>query len=123
MRRSPETLIKGLRNRKHRIVAYSIWSVVSLCLLVAALFLLFKATSGLVPKESDDLQLHVIMGQQMLVGITFIEAMSLLIGLCVGASIGLLVGEVATFTKNDLLVNLWDRVQALEQSQPTPSDP
>jgi hypothetical protein len=123
MRRSPESLVNRLRNRKRRIVCYTILIIAGLLLLAAAGFVLVKSIGDLAFREGDDLQLHVVIGQQILVGIAFLDAMSLLLATGIGAAIAMLVGEVTSFTKDDLLVNLWDRVQALEQSEPIDSQP
>jgi hypothetical protein len=117
MRRSPEVLVKRLRNRKFRIIGYSVLIIVGLCLIAWHWFVLTTLTSDLVPKEGDDLLWHAVLSQQLLPGIACLEAVLLLLGVGIGAVIALLIGEVTAFTKNDLLVNLWDRVEALEQSQ------
>ena len=122
MPRSPEALVARLRNRKGRIIGYSILSVLLAIVAAGSWFVLTKAISGLLPKEGEDLFLHVVFGQQMLVGIACMQTMFFLLALGLGATVGVLIGELTTFTKQDLLVHLWDRVQALEQSQPPPAN-
>ena len=78
--------------------------------------------TGLVPKEGEDLLWHVVLGQQTLAGIAYVQTMLFLLGLGVGTTVALLIGELTTCTKNDLLVHLWDRVQALERSLPPPAN-
>ena len=118
MRRSPEKLIARLRNRRSRIIALSVCVVVGLGVLAYGWFVLVTLYSDLVPKEADDVLLHVVMNQYMILAIANIGGSSLLVASLVGIAIGLLLTEVSGFTKNDLLANLWDRVQALERSQP-----
>jgi hypothetical protein len=118
MRRSPEVLIARLRNKKSRIIASGIFTVVLLGLLAWYWFLLITTCQSLVPREGENLAFHVVFTQQLLVGIAFIQCISLFLALGVGLSIGMLINELSGFTKNDLLVQLWDRVQALERSQP-----
>jgi len=118
MRGSPEVLIARLRNRKKRIVAYSIFSVVCLGLLGVHWFVLVDMCRSLVPQEGEDLALHAVLSQQVFFAAACMHATSLLLACLLGLAVGALVCEVMTFTKNDLLVELWDRVQALERSKP-----
>ena len=116
MRRSLEALVTGLRNRKRRIVAYSILSVVFLGLAAWQWYVLSDAVRFLLPKEGEDPVSRVVMGQAMMPGIAAMIAALFLLAAVIGVMIGLLITEAAMFTKSDLLVQLWDRVQALERS-------
>jgi hypothetical protein len=119
MRRSPDALVARLRNRKGRIIGYSVLSAVCLALLAGHLFLVGRMTTGLVPRQGDDLLVSVVVGQQTIVAIAFLQTMSLVLAVGLGVAGAALIGELMVCTKNDLLVHLWDRVQALEQSQAT----
>jgi hypothetical protein len=76
----------------------------------------FTLFFDLVPKEGDNLQPHVALGQPLIVGITCMQTMAFFLTMCLAAAVGALINELTTFTKTDLLVSLWDRVQALEET-------
>lgn len=122
MRRSPEVTVSRLRNRKGRIIGYGILSVILAGMAAGHWVVLTKLITGLAPREGEDLLLHVVIGQQMLGGITCLQTILFLLALGFGATVAGLIAELTTFTKNDLLVHLWDRVQALEQLQPSPAN-
>jgi hypothetical protein len=73
--------------------------------------------------------LHVLKSQQLVWAIANTTAISYLLAAVVGLFLGSLVTEAFMFTKDDLLVDLWDRVQALERQQmsnppvPNPQSP
>jgi hypothetical protein len=127
MRRSPEALIARLRNRRSRITIYSVSLTVSSALLAASVYLLIEMVSFLAPKEGEGLALSQVAREYSLVGVAVLQVMSLMLILGASLFFAMLVAEIATFTKNDLLLDLSDRVQALERSQsanpepPTPS--
>src|SRR5208282_4627147 len=114
MRGSPDALVARLRNRKGRMITCGILSIMFASVGAGGCFVVTKAITGLVPREGEDLLMHVVFGQQMLVGIAHMQTVVLLLALGLGATLTALIGELTTFTKNDLLVHLWDRVQALE---------
>ena len=122
MRRSPEVMVSRLRNRKDRIIVYGILSIILAGMAAGYWFVLVKMITGLTPKEGEDLLMHVVFGQQMLVGITCMQTIFFLLAMGLGATVAGLITELTMFTKSDLLVNLWDRVQALEQPQPPPAN-
>jgi len=122
MRRSPEVMVSRLRNRKGRIIAYGILSIIIAGTAAGYWFVLTKMITGLAPKEGEDLLTHVVFGQQMLLGITCKQTIFFLLAMGLGAAAAGLITELTMFTKSDLLVDLWDRVQALEQPQSPPAN-
>ena len=117
MRRTPELLIARLRNRKGRIISFGVLSVICLGALINYWLLMTDAVDSLVPKEGDDLLLHVVIGQQMVVGIALMQTLLILLAMGLGFAATSLINEISGCTKMDLVVELWDRVQALERSQ------
>jgi len=117
MRRTPELLIARLRNRKGRIIAYGVLSVIFLGVLINYWLLMTDAVDSLVPKEGDDLLLHVVTGQYMVLGIALMQTLFILLAMGLGFAATSLLNEISGCTKMDLVVELWDRVQALERSQ------
>lgn len=117
MRRTPELLIARLRNRKGRIITYGVLSVICLGVLINHWLLLTEAITGLSLKEGDDLLLHVVAGQYMVLGIALMQTLFILLAMGLGFAAASLLNEISGCTKMDLVVELWDRVQALERSQ------
>ena len=115
--KTAEALIGRLRNRRGRIVAYAVTSVA--CAVISGMYWWhsIRLTSQLVPAENDDPLLHLTTSQAMLPSIVMCYTFATVWALGLGLSVGKLVGELATYTKNQLLVELWDRVTALEKSQ------
>lgn len=123
MRRSPEKLIERLRNHKGRIKIYAFFVVVSLALLMASVYLLIETYGWLLPDEEGNLALTDVAREHLSIGAAFLQVVSLMLVSVFGLAVGLLISEVTTFTKNDLLVQLWDRVHALERCQPVDPQP
>jgi fatty acid desaturase len=119
MRGSPEALVSRLRNRTRRLVAYSILIPIFLGMLAMNWFLLTSMYSQFVPKEGEDPLAHVMMGQSILLGITGLGVGTFGLALVCAFLIAQLVTETCCFTRNDLLVHMYDRLQALEQSRST----
>jgi len=119
MRRSPEALIAGLRNRKRRIVTYSVLAVIFLGLAAIALFVASRAYAGLVPREGEKLVFRAALDHLMLVGIARMQTIAIVFAIAFGLAGAALLIEIMEFTRSDLLVYLWDRVQALEKAQAT----
>jgi hypothetical protein len=117
MQRSPEALVAKLRNKKSRIILYSILSLLFLGSLVFYLCVLSHASQSLIPKEGEEPTVHNYLLPVMLQLISALITMSMLIAAGLGISIGSLYVEFTSFTKNELLVQLWDRVQELEKTQ------
>lgn len=115
MRRTPEALIDRLRNRKNRIVAFSICAVLCLSLFIFSLWVFVKASNSLTLTDGQDIVLHVAIMRVTVPLLVYTQMAVLIAGAVACVFAGLAVTEVTTFTKNDLLVNLWDRVEVLEQ--------
>ena len=115
--RSAEALVAHLRKRKRRIIGHIVCLVVSLGMLAVFGWLIFDLYHRIVPKNEADLAIvHLVQLQQVTVAIAFIQSMMLLFALGFGYATGMLLNELTTFTKDELLVNLWDRVNLLEKS-------
>ena len=110
-------MVARLRNRKGRIIAWSILSVVWLGGLAVQLIALNWMITDFMPKEGDELLTRAVVGQRMLRNIAFLQTVAYFVALVLATAVLFLIAELTMFTKHDLLVNLWDRVQALEQSQ------
>jgi hypothetical protein len=110
-------MVARLRNRKGRIIAWSILSVVCLGGLAVQLIALNWMITDFMPKEGDELLTRAVVGQRMLRNIAFLQTVAYFVALVLATAVLFLIAELTMFTKHDLLVNLWDRVQALEQSQ------
>lgn len=119
MHRSPEALVAGLRKRKSRIVTFSILTIACGGLLAMSLYVAARGYSLLVPKEGDDLAFHVTMAVPIVPAIAFCQTMAVVYAMGLGLAAAMLIGELTSFTKNDLLVELWDRVQSLEKARST----
>jgi hypothetical protein len=115
-------LVSRLRNRKRRIVTYSIVVVVLLGGLSIQWFKLAMMWSFLTPKEGGDLLLHVAMCQPMVVWMATACASTLVLAMVCTYFVVELITEIFGVTRNDLLVQMWDRLQALERSQTTPAN-
>jgi hypothetical protein len=128
MRRSrealSEALVSHLRNRKRRIVTYSIFVILLLGGLAIQCFKLTMMWSFLAPKEGDDLLWHVAMCQPIVVWMATACASTLVLAMvCTYAVVKLIADIFGVTTRDDLLVQIWDRLQALERSQTTPANP
>jgi len=113
---SPEVLVARLRNRKGRVIGYAVLSTVLAALTAAHWIMAARGMADLVPEEGKDVLVHLAVGQAMVVGIAFLQSAGLLLAAGLGATVAALITELTMFTKTDLLVRLWDRVQVLEQS-------
>ena len=116
MKRSPEVLIARMRKRKRRIVGLAMLLVILVCGLVWNYWMFALLCQDLVPKEGDDLATHAIMSQSLLFGVAILHSMIMVLAAFVGLAAGALITELFMFTKTDLLLQLWDRVQLLERS-------
>jgi hypothetical protein len=116
MRRSPEVLVARLRNRKGRIIVLSILTVICIGALAFQWVMLNRMLTDLLHIESERL------ARVLLVGVVSLETAAFFLALCLAAAVAALITEFTVFTKSELLVNLWDRVRALEQSQTLPAN-
>jgi hypothetical protein len=121
MRRSPETFVARLRNRKRRIIVYSTLLAVCLGSLVLYWHVSTSACVNLLARETEEPAINAVLSHQLIIGIAFMQTMMLLLCVCVGVLGGTLIVNLTAFTKDDLLVQLWDRVQSLEKSHAPPA--
>jgi hypothetical protein len=116
MRRSPEKLIARLRNRKIRTIGSGVLTLVFSAMLAVNWSLLALFSSSMAIKEGEDPVLHLVIWQPMVLGISTLVGTSLFLASLVGFFAGMLLNHVTGCTKDDLLVQLWDRVEILERS-------
>ncbi len=109
-------MVARLRNRKGRIIGFSVLSVLCFGTVALNLLLLNRMLTDLLHVESEH------MARALLFGIASLETLTLFFAMGLVLAVGLLTTELMVFTKSDLLVNLWDRVRALEQSQRVPAN-
>jgi asparagine N-glycosylation enzyme membrane subunit Stt3 len=109
-------MVARLRNRKGRIIAWSGLSVFFLVMLALHLLMLTRMLTDLLHIESER------MVRAVLFGVVSLEIVAFLLALGLAAAVAALITEFTVFTKSELLVNLWDRVRALEQSQAVPAN-
>ena len=117
-----EALVSRLRNRKRRIVSNSIVVVLLLGGLAIQWFKLAMMQSFLTPKEGDDLLRHVAMCQPLIVWIATACASTAILATVCSYFVVTLITEIFGVTRNGLLVQICDRLQALERSQTTPAN-
>jgi uncharacterized membrane protein YhaH (DUF805 family) len=122
MRGSPEKLIAGLRRKRLRIIASGILSVVLLGLLIAQWCLIGTVWHDSVFKEHSDLLFHVAMQQMMVIPTCSLIAQSMLVAALLGIMMAIFFINLLAYSKDDLLVELWDRIEALEHSIATQSE-
>jgi hypothetical protein len=122
MRRSAELLVARLRNRRKRIVVDSILTVASLAAIAVIWYFINRLAASLVPREVGDPSLELARLQYVLaISLPLFGLLYLMMLFCaalLGFSVSELVRAIAGFSNCDLLVNLWDRVQALESGRP-----
>jgi hypothetical protein len=122
MRRSPEALVSRLRNRRGRIITYSILAVISLALAAMQWFLAMCLYSDLIPKGDEDATaIRALLAPQFAVSTAVVLMVAFFFCLLFAQNIVMLIVEATGYTRNDLLVELWDRVQALESGRPGPA--
>jgi hypothetical protein len=122
MKRSPEALVASLRvkkNKKWRIVTHTFVVLVLLnlvayycCVLASNLFVAL-----LLPQNPGGHTIYSLIHGTLLYKFAFLNSLTMFLAACLGIEAMNLVTELTTFAKDDLLVQLWDRVQALEMSQ------
>jgi hypothetical protein len=118
MPQSPDVLIKRLRNRKRRVVVHVIFVVACASFLATGWIVVTRGYALLVAREGEDLLFRVNSAEVALPVIAFWQTFTVLAGLALGCSSAMLIAELTAFTKDDLLVDLYDRVTALERANP-----
>lgn len=117
MRRSPEVYVAGLRRRKRRVVQ---WLVVAVTFGGPLVVNLYGAVNGYsLLRDGLAIQPAIV---EILALVTFLQTMAIFCAVGLGLAVAMFIIELTQFTKNDLLVELWDRVQALEESRPAPAN-
>ncbi|MBN1395671.1 MAG: hypothetical protein JW959_11660 [Pirellulales bacterium] len=122
MKRSPEKMIARLRNRKSRIIASMILSMLLLMLLSWQWYVVECIWKDSLFMEHEDLLFHVAIQQMLFIPASTLIAQSMLVAALLGLAVGSLFVNLFAYSKDDLLVNLWDRLQALEKSKQNEKD-
>jgi hypothetical protein len=124
MRKSPEVLISRLRNRKKRIVVDSVQTVACLAAVAVIWYFINSMAASLVPRDVEDPSLELARFQYVLaISLPLIGLLFLMMLFCaafLGFSVSELIRAITGFSNSDLLVELWDRVRALESGRPGP---
>ncbi len=118
-KRTPEALVAHLRRRKFRIIFYAIAAIV-LAVFAAAYgyFAIQFTTSLIVSPACEDIEAEIRM--LTIGGPMMASAAASCFTLCVAHCIGFgfafaaLIIELTSYTKNQLLVEMWDRIKVLQ---------
>jgi len=118
-KRTPEALVAQLRRRKLRITLYAIFAIVSAAFAVVWGYLAVQFTTVLIvnPKY-EDIEAEIIM--ITILGPLMASASACCFTLCItkcillGCAIAALIIELTSYTKNQLLVEMWDRIKVLQ---------
>jgi hypothetical protein len=114
-KRTPETLVAHLRRRKLRITLYAIAAVALAILAVAHGYLAYKFGAMLIINpETENIEAEItilnIIGPLMAACTSSCYALCLAFCIGLGFAIGALIGELTSYTKDQLLVEMWDRI-------------
>jgi hypothetical protein len=117
-KRTPEALIANLRRRKLRITLYTIAAVVLAILTVAYGYLAYEATGKLIINpETENVETEKVFldicGPLMatVAASCFTFCLAHTIGL--GFAIAALIAELTAYTNDQLLVEMWDRINEI----------
>jgi hypothetical protein len=117
MTRSLETMVARMRKRKQRMIVCGVTALVCLGLLLAFLQIYRNMLAGLAPPEGSDAMFRLVLNQQLIVAIAMLQTMAFVLGGFLALAAAGFVGAATGFSRTDLLVRLWDRVQELERAQ------
>lgn len=118
-KRTPEALVAQLRRRKFRITFYAIIAVVFAVFAVVWGYLAVRfATMLIVNPESKDIEAETIMlsvmGPLMALGAASCFTLCLTQCILLGSAIASLINELTSYTKDQLLVEMWDRIKEIQ---------
>ncbi len=118
-KRTPEVLVAHLRRRKFRIIFYAIAAIFLALLAVACGYFAIQFTTSLiVSPASEDIEAEIRM--LTIGGPLMASAAASCFAVCLAHSIGFgfalaaLITELTSYTKNQLLVEMWDRIKELQ---------
>ena len=121
---SAEVLVERLRNRRRRLVVGGSVLVLALGVITVFAFSVSQRPQQVDPQlQRQDPAMAEIVRQQIETAKSLLELMTMVMGAVFVLTIVLLVTAFSSYTKDDLLVELWDRVQALEQSNTPEPNP
>jgi hypothetical protein len=118
-KRTPEALIAHLRRRKYRIIFYTIATVICAATAIAYGYLTGRFEDMLIVNpEAENIEAETatltIIGPFMAAKAASCYAKCLAYAIGFGFSLSALIIELTSYTKNQLLVEMWDRIQELE---------
>ena len=118
-KRTPETLVARLRRRKLRITSYAIVTIVLAVFAASWGYLAIRFTSMLIMgPTSEGIEANTVVLTFM--GPLMASAAACCFAACLAHSIGFgftlaaLITELTSYTKNQLLVEMWDRIKELQ---------
>jgi hypothetical protein len=118
-KRTPEALIANLSRRKLRIIFYVITTILLAFFTATYFYLADKATSKLIiTPETENIEAEkaflAISGPLMAETAANCYTKCLFCAAGLGVAIGALIIELTTYTKDQLLVEMWDRIQEIQ---------
>ena len=118
-KRTPEALIANLRRRKFRIIFYAIATIFLAIFTAAYFYLADKATSKLIiTPETENIQAEkafLAVGGPFMASTAancYTKCLACAMGL--GFALAALIIELTSYTKNQLLVEMWDRIKEIQ---------
>ncbi len=119
-KKTAEELIAHLRRRKLRITFYGIYTIVNAVFTVAWGYLAIRSGTNLIvdPSSADiegETTMLTVMGPltALIAASCFAMCLAHIIGL--GFVFAMLIIELTSCTKDQLLVEMWDRIKTLEE--------
>jgi MFS family permease len=118
-KRTPEALVAHLRRRKLRITFYVIFAIVFAVFAVVWGYLAVQFTTRLIINpETENIETEKIMltviGPFMALGAASCFALCLTLCILLGSAVAALIIELTSYTKDDLLVEMWDRIKEIQ---------
>jgi glucan phosphoethanolaminetransferase (alkaline phosphatase superfamily) len=118
-KRTPEAFIANLRHRRVRIIFYIIFIIVSSALaIIWGYFAVRLGTMLVIHPETKDIETETTMltffGPLTAVGAACCFTLCLTQCILLGSAIATLIAELATYTKDQLLVEMWDRIKEIQ---------
>lgn len=102
-KRRPEKLIANLRRRKSRIVGLVVVVIVAAVLTVMYVYFTIQFWSKLSPDAEHTL------------ATVYCGVKGLFFALLLGVMVAKLIGVLTSYTREELLVEMWDRLKSLEE--------
>ena len=118
-KRTPEKLIANLRRRKLRIVCHLIAAVIfGLSVAVLGYFAFRAGTMLIIDSKTEDIETEAawlsICGPFMALVAASFFTLCLAQFILFGSTIGTLIAELTSYTQDQLLVEMWDRIKEIQ---------